>query len=147
MTHPRITPEEAAHLMAHEGYAYLDVRTEKEFALGHPEGAYNVPWQLRDERGVMQPNPDFLRVVRARFSPDDKLVVGCRSGNRSMQASLQLTAAGFERVVEQRAGFAGIKDAFGGFVEEGWERKELPLGMRARAGRSYAELRARVAPT
>jgi rhodanese-related sulfurtransferase len=147
MTHPRIGPEEAARLLAHEGYAYLDVRTEKEFALGHPEGAYNIPWQLRDERGVMQINPEFLRVVRARFAPDEKLIVGCRSGNRSLHASLQLTAAGFDHVVEQRAGFAGVKDAFGGFVEEGWERRDLPTGMQAKAGRSYVELRARVERT
>jgi rhodanese-related sulfurtransferase len=140
MTHPRIGPEEAARLMSQEGYAYLDVRTEKEFDLGHPEGAYNVPWQMRDAKGAMQANPDFLRVVRGSFANDAKLVLGCRSGNRSLHASLQLMAAGFVAVVEQRAGFAGVRDAFGGFVEEGWERTELPIGMQAQPGHAYSEL-------
>ena len=49
----RISPEEAHAKVTNEGYAYVDVRTEAEFAAGHPAGAYNVPIA----------EGDFLRVV------------------------------------------------------------------------------------
>ena len=32
----RVSPEEAARLIEHEGYVYLDVRTPQEVELGHP---------------------------------------------------------------------------------------------------------------
>jgi rhodanese-related sulfurtransferase len=138
--HSRISAQEAAQLMAADGYVYLDVRAPEEFSLGHPQGAYNVPLMLLGANG-MQPNDAFLAVVQAVFTVDTKLVVGCQAGNRSQRACTQLMAAGYTNVVEQRAGFAGARDAFGRVIEPGWKAAGLAVSTQAETGRSYGELR------
>lgn len=129
----RISPAEARRLMTEEGYAYIDVRTGVEFASGHPAGSINVPVMVDGPRGRIS-NERFVDEVLARFARDAKLVVGCRSGQRSLRAAGLLEAAGFERVVDQRAGFDGVRDAFGGVVEPGWLAAGLPIGTRMTSG-------------
>ena len=102
MTVQRVSPHEADRLVRDEGYAYLDVRSVPEFEAGHPTDAYNVPIMHKTGAG-MEPNHDFMEVVTAVFPKDTKLVLGCRSGNRSLRAAQQLLAAGYEYVVDQRA--------------------------------------------
>ena len=137
----RVSPDEAKRRMDDEGYVYVDVRTEAEWAAGHPSGAENVPVMLAGANG-MEPNPAFLDVMSALHPKDAKLVVGCRSGQRSLRAAEMLAKAGFTNVVDQRAGFDGARNAFGGVAEPGWQAQGLPVE-RETAGRSYAELRAR----
>lgn len=134
----RVSPAEAKTLMD-EGYLYLDVRSEPEFAAGHPAGAHNVPIMLAGPRG-MAPNPDFQAVVEALYAKDEKLVLGCRSGQRSMRAAEMMVAAGYTGVVDQRAGFDGPRDAFGQLTEPGWGPAGLPVET-ATPGGSYAELK------
>ena len=136
----RVSPAEAKTLMD-EGYVYLDVRSEPEFAAGHPKGAHNVPVMHSGPRG-MTPNPEFLAVVEAAFPKDAKLVLGCRSGGRSMRAAEMMIAAGFTNIVDQRAGFEGARDAFGQLTEPGWAPAGLPVET-ATAGGSYAEIKAK----
>ncbi len=136
----RISPADAKKLLD-EGYTYLDVRSEPEYAAGHPAGAHNVPIMNAGPRG-MAPNEDFLAVMTALYPKDAKLVLGCRSGQRSMRAAEQLVAAGYSGVVEQRAGFDGSRDQFGGLIEPGWAPAGLPVET-ATPGGSYAELRAK----
>ncbi len=131
----RVSPDEALELMRNEGYLYLDVRSVPEFEAGHPEGAYNVPLLDMGPTG-MTPNHAFLDVVKAHFPPDAKLVLGCKAGGRSLQAASQLQAAGYENVVDQRAGFSG-------HGEPGWGPKGLPVSLAAAPGRAYAELAAK----
>ena len=59
------------------GWPYLDVRTEGEFAAGHPPGAVNIPAFNAGPMG-MQPNPDFMAEVEKVFTDKDAdiLVVG-----------------------------------------------------------------------
>ena len=102
----RISAREALAKMG-EGYAYVDVRREDEFAELHPAGALNVPWQVRGAAG-MESNPDFIPVMAKLFARDAPIVVGCRSGNRSVQAAEALAAAGFTNLLEQRAGMIGV---------------------------------------
>ncbi|HKU42112.1 MAG TPA: rhodanese-like domain-containing protein [Polyangiales bacterium] len=118
MADPRISPQAAHDLMRDEGYVYIDVRSPEEFALGHPKGARNVPWL---------DNPDFLGTLQREFAEDAKLIVGCRTNNRSAKAAAALRGAGFRDVLEQRAGMAGLRDAFGGVIERGWEDAGLPV--------------------
>jgi len=120
----RISPQEASERLT-AGYTYLDVRTEEEFAEGHPAGSVNVPFAIMSD-GVMTPNPEFLEAVNARFAKDAKLVVGCRSGGRSLRAARALLEAGFTDVVDQRAGWDGARDPFGQLTEPGWSRVGLP---------------------
>ncbi|MFW6051840.1 MAG: rhodanese-like domain-containing protein [Myxococcota bacterium] len=139
MTVKRVSPQEAKRLMEERGYVYVDVRSIPEFEQGHPQGAYNVPL-LHMTPGGMQPNPDFLDVFQALFSKGDKVVVGCRSGGRSLRAAQQLQQLGYTDVVDQRAGFGGATNAFGQKEEEGWQEQGLPVATAPEEGRSYEEL-------
>jgi rhodanese-related sulfurtransferase len=132
---PQVSAETAARAMQEAGAIYLDVRTPQEFELGHPQGAYNVPWQLAG-----QPNPDFVPVAQRAIDRDQALIVGCQSGLRSKQACAALLAAGFANVVEQHGGYGGKRDAFGRLVEPGWERAGLPIATSALPGRSYRDV-------
>jgi rhodanese-related sulfurtransferase len=137
----RISPEEARALMDDEGYAYIDVRSVPEFEQGHPRGAYNIPLAHLGPAG-MTPNFDFLAVAQKTFPKDAKLVVGCKSGGRSLQAAMMLISSGYTNVVDQRCGFSGGLDA-SGRPEPGWGPKGLPAATEAETGRSYDELKAR----
>lgn len=134
----RVSPEEAKKLMDDEGYIYLDVRSEPEYAAGHPTGAQNVPLLHAGPSG-MTPNPDFLAVVQALYPKDKKIIVGCKSGQRSMRAAEALTAAGFTGIIDQRAGFEGPRNSFGQLSEPGWGPAGLPTETTTPGG-SYAEL-------
>lgn len=98
----QMTQEEAVRLMETEsGYCIVDVRRADEFASGHIPGAINVP---NEEIGQEAPEalPDKAQL----------LLVFCRSGNRSKQASEKLAALGYTNVVE----FGGILDWKGEIV-------------------------------
>jgi rhodanese-related sulfurtransferase len=140
----RLSPA-AAKSLCDEGWSYVDVRSEPEFAEGHPVGAYNVPLLHKTAAGLV-PNPDFLSVMLASFAKDDRLVIGCKAGGRSLKAAEALLAAGFTAVVDQRAGFDGVRDAFGSLAEPGWKPAGLPIAVaNAAEGRSYRELAGRAA--
>ena len=132
----RITPAEAAERMA-TGATYVDVRCEHEFADGHPRGAINIPLLHMGPSGMV-PNPDFLRVMLAIFPADASLVVGCKSGGRSLRAVKELMGNGFTNVVDQRAGWSGVEDPFGRVTLPGWSRVGLPSEIGAPEGQSYA---------
>ncbi|MEZ4288709.1 MAG: rhodanese-like domain-containing protein [Polyangiales bacterium] len=141
MTAKRVAPAEAHQLMQNEGYVYLDVRSIPEFDAGHPSGAYNIPIANMTASG-MAPNASFVDIVRATFSPDTKIIVGCKLGGRSRQAASVLSSVGFATIADQFAGYSGVRDGFGQLVEAGWEQQGLPVSTSAEPGRSYEELKA-----
>ena len=51
----------------------------------------------------MTPNAEFLAVVEALYPKDARLVLGCRSGQRSMRAADVLSGAGYTGLVAKRA--------------------------------------------
>jgi rhodanese-related sulfurtransferase len=116
MTVRRVSPAEAHALMQSEGYVYLDVREAGELVAGFPEGARHVPLDA-----------EFVARVSDRYAHDAKLVIGCASGIRSLRAATQLIEAGFTNVVDQRAGFSGVRDVFGRTMEKGWSASGLPV--------------------
>jgi rhodanese-related sulfurtransferase len=126
-------------LLATDGYVYLDVRSEPEFALGHAAGAYNIPLKRAAGQGMVD-NPDFVSVVQRSFPLTQPVVLGCRSGSRSLAAARLLLAAGFVRVAEQRSGYDGLRDAFGQLLEPGWRGAGLPTATEPETGRDYASL-------
>lgn len=138
----QVTTAEASRLVSAEGYAFIDVRTPAEYAAGHPSGALNVPF-LMPGKASMVKNPDFVAVMRGLFALDAPLVVGCAAGMRSLSAAEHLVEAGFTRVVDQRAGYVGLRDMFGGLSEPGWSSSGLPTEV-ATPGGSYTELLERV---
>ena len=94
VSYRQISMDEAITMMEEEsGYIILDVRTPEEFADEHIPGAVNIP----NETIAAEEIPEL---------PDKEqlILVYCRSGNRSKQASEKLAALGYTNVVE----FGGI---------------------------------------
>ena len=95
-TFQQISATEAKEIMeGNESFILLDVREQEEFEEGHIEGAVLMPVNQITELA-----PDII--------PDKGtlILVYCRSGRRSVEASQQLVDLGYTRVVE----FGGIID-------------------------------------
>ena len=90
----QVTAEEAIALMEKEsGYIILDVRTAQEYSEKHIPNAVNIPNEsIGTEELPALPDKNQL------------ILVYCRSGNRSKQASEKLAALGYTNIVE----FGGI---------------------------------------
>jgi rhodanese-related sulfurtransferase len=118
----------------------LDVRTPEEYLfIGHAEMAWNIPfavqtweWDSAKKHFIMKPNPDFVAQVKEVFSPDETLLVTCRSGGRSAMAVNLLAAAGFKNVYNIVDGMEGdvVADSDSVFVGQrmrnGWKNSGLP---------------------
>jgi rhodanese-related sulfurtransferase len=137
----QVNVTEANELKA-TGHTYVDVRSTQEFALGHPEGALNVPLLEPDgATGQMMPNPDFVRVIQTRFPSGAKLLIGCQMGGRSMRAAQMLESFGFTDVSNVRGGFGGARDPMTGrVVDSGWADSGLPIEDGQPAERSWDAL-------
>ena len=100
----QITTEEAVSMMETEtDYLILDVRTPEEFNEKHIPGAINVPNESIAANAIPE-LPDKAQLI----------LVYCRSGNRSKQASEKLAALGYTNIVE----FGGINNWIGQTVSE-----------------------------
>jgi len=131
-----------AHAAQQQGATYVDVRSTGEFAAGHPAGAINVPLIEPDEdTGQPQANPDFMRVLQSRFTPDTPLLIGCQMGSRSLRAAQMLESFGFSNVANVRGGFGGARGMMG--YETGWEDAGLPVETEDDAGANYRDQLAR----
>ena len=137
-----------ARTLQQQGSTYVDVRSTKEFAAGHPDGAFNVPLLEHDpDTGQMAPNPDFIRVMQASFPADAPLLLGCQAGGRSMRAAQMLESFGFGDVANVKGGFGGAKDPLGRTIDPGWVESDLPVEPGQPAGRSYRDLAAKADQT
>ena len=101
----QISMEEAMNMMSREsGYIILDVRRPDEFAAGHIPNAINVPNETIGAKEIPElPDKDQL------------IMVYCRSGRRSKEASEKLVKLGYTNIVE----FGGILDWKGEIVTSG----------------------------
>jgi rhodanese-related sulfurtransferase len=125
MPYQNLSPAKAKELLdGPDGWTYVDVRTEGEFAKGHPPHARNVPLAIGTPP-QMQLNPEFLAVMKANFKKDARLVIGCASGARSAKACEILVNASYSTLVNMSAGFMGSRDAFGQ-MEKGWAAQAKP---------------------
>ena len=82
------------------------MRSEPEFEAGHPLGSFNVPLLHMGPAGLV-PNPEFLSVMQQAFGRGEKLIMGCRSGQRSYRAAEMLLDAGYTDVSNLLPGFEG----------------------------------------
>ncbi len=138
------TPAEA-QILLRQGYRYIDVRTESEFANGHPATAVNIPIAVPDPRsGPMVLNSEFLPVVEAHFAKDAKIILGCQSGPRSQRAAELLAQAGYAQVLNMQGGFGGAHDEAGRTLVPGWRESGLPICNDCDANDAYATLRSHV---
>lgn len=92
----QVSANEAAEIMITENnYVILDVRTMAEYQEGHIPGAICIPNETIGTEEIAE-LPDKGQLI----------LVYCRSGNRSKQASDKLVRLGYTNVVE----FGGIRD-------------------------------------
>ena len=95
-TYRQVNEEEADSMMEEEsGYIILDVRTAQEYSEKHIPGAINIPNETIGTEDIPE-LPDKEQLI----------LVYCRSGNRSKQASEKLVKLGYTNIVE----FGGIND-------------------------------------
>lgn len=93
-TYRQITTKEAVTMMEEEtGYIILDVRTAQEYSEKHIPGAINIANETIGTEDIPE-LPDKEQLI----------LVYCRSGNRSKQASEKLVKLGYTNIVE----FGGI---------------------------------------
>ena len=101
-TYQQITQEEAKEMMqAEDGHIIVDVRRQDEYDSGHIPGAILIP---NESIGTEQPKelPDLDQVI----------LIYCRSGRRSKEASQKLADMGYTHIYE----FGGIIDWTGEVV-------------------------------
>ena len=92
----QISMDKAVKMMRDEkDYIILDVRRPDEFAEGHIPGAINVP---NEEIGTAE--------IAELPDKSQMILVYCRSGRRSKEASEKLVKLGYTNIVE----FGGILD-------------------------------------
>ena len=100
----QISMDEAVTMMEEEsGYIILDVRTPEEYRERHIPNAINIPNETIGSEDI-QELPDRAQLI----------LVYCRSGNRSKQASGKLAELGYTNIVE----IGGINDWTGDTVSE-----------------------------
>lgn len=97
----KIPQEKAKEMMDKESVTILDVRTPEEFRSGHIPGAICIPNETIGTEEIPQ-LPDKDRTI----------LVYCRSGQRSQNASLKLV----------RLGYTAVKD-FGGIIDWKYEKE------------------------
>ena len=104
-SYQQISMDEAIAIMESESdYIILDVRTTEEFADKHIPDAINIPNETIGTEEIPE-LPDKEQLI----------LVYCRSGNRSKQASEKLVRLGYTNIVE----FGGINDWPGKTVSDG----------------------------
>lgn len=87
-----ISPAEAAELLKQNKARLIDVREPWEFATAHLEG------------GVLMPMGDVPARAHQELDPDERLVVMCHHGMRSMNVAVWLRNQGFEQAQSLRGG-------------------------------------------
>ena len=144
MAMKEITPQQAYEVLQREaGAVYIDVRTEREFAAGHPQGAVNIPVAFPDPGRGMVMNTDFVRVVGDHFPKEKKIILGCQAGPRSNAAAGLLQQAGYQDISNMVGGFGGMRDSLGNVVAPGWSSLGLPVSQDNGDGVSYQSLSAK----
>lgn len=91
----RITPQEAKAMMNREEVVILDVRTEEEYEQEHIQGSILLPYDQIE-----------MRAEAVLTDKDAKILVYCRSGQRSRTAARSLLKMGYNDVYD----FGGILD-------------------------------------
>ena len=139
-----ITPQQAHDILTKDpSVVYIDVRTEREFAGGHPQGAVNIPVAFADPARGMMMNENFVRVVEANFPREKNIIVGCQAGPRSNAAAGMLQQAGYQDVSNMLGGFGGMRDQMGTVIAPGWAASGLPVSQDNGEGVSYQSLAAK----
>lgn len=93
-----ITVQQGKEMIDSGGVFILDVRTKEEYDAGHINGSMLIPLEVLDKR-----LNDIPR--------DRKLLVYCRTGHRSAQASEILVNNGFKEIYNMQGGITAWANA------------------------------------
>ena len=118
----------------------IDVRTPEEvFWVGHPPMAWKIPvvavtyeWDADKKQFPRRPLPEVVTRVQSVATPDDTLMVMCRSGGRGAMAVNLLAKAGYKNVYNVIDGMEGdsVDDPESVFqgqrLVNGWKNSGLP---------------------
>lgn len=109
-----------------EWYTLIDVREEGEHDAGYIPGSVLIP------RGVVE-----FRILNESFWEDegmylpektDKIIIYCRSGNRSALVAQALQRLGFKEIYSLDGGFNQWKEDFAEKIEVNIKSNEIPQG-------------------
>jgi rhodanese-related sulfurtransferase len=87
-----VSPTEAAALLKENKVRFIDVREPWEFATAHIEGS------------VAMPMGDVPARAHQELDPDERLVILCHHGARSLNTAVWLRNQGFEQAQSLRGG-------------------------------------------
>ena len=146
-----LTPQQAYDMVQQEGkkVLFLDIRTRAEAMyvgmtpladaltpyVEHQEVMSD--WDDKRSMYLLEPNPDFTKEVARRLADkgltkQDKVILICRSGDRSAKAADILQLQGFTQVYSVAEGFEGDMGKEGANagrrLVNGWKNTNLPWG-------------------
>ena len=146
-----LTPQQAYDMVQQEGkkVLFLDIRTRAEAMyvgmtpladaltpyVEHQEVMSD--WDDKRSMYLLEPNPDFTKEVARRLadkglSKQDKVILICRSGDRSAKAADILQLQGFTQVYSVAEGFEGDMGKEGANagrrLVNGWKNTNIPWG-------------------
>jgi len=97
----QMSTDQFAKLIQDDKITLIDIRTPKEFAEGHIEGAINVNWKDRH----------FTENALNTITNEKPVAIYCRSGNRATRAMYAMSALGFTEVYNLDKGLKSWKNA------------------------------------
>lgn len=105
-TYTDVTVCDARDMIENEDVFLLDVRIPTEYDSGHIEGATLIPYRNIKEPNPQLPNEELLpaRIKELPHNKNTKILVYCKSGTRSEEASSFLVAAGYKNVYNMDGG-------------------------------------------
>ena len=128
-----MSPQQSYELLKNNPAAKLiDIRSSMEYLfVGHPVGSVHISWIDEPDWDI---NPDFVKEVTQTIEKkegenhlDVPVVLICRSGKRTLEASKALIDAGFTQVIHVNEGFEGERDdKFHRSTVGGWRFHGLP---------------------
>ena len=86
----KITCDQKDELMKEDNVVLIDVRTAEEYNEGHLDMAINIPYDT-----ITNDIKKYSNITK-----DTHIIVYCRSGNRSGQATSSLKKAGYENIYD-----------------------------------------------
>ena len=86
-TIPTLSSQQGEKLLSNHNYIFIDVRTQQEYDTGHIPNSTHIPVESLESR-----------IDEIQKFKEKRIIVYCRSGNRSLKGTKILNKYGFEAV-------------------------------------------------
>lgn len=91
-----IHPKEAKSTLSNSSVIWIDIREDEEWDYGHLAGVQHIP--------MSRMTPEYF----SRFPKEQKMIIVCRSGGRSMRVTHSLRNLGFIHAQSLAGGMIGM---------------------------------------